>query len=150
MGLDMYLVRRHYVKDWDHTPKEKRNNAKLFIKGKTVSTKKLYYLEFEACYWRKANSIHKWFVDNIQNGVDNCASYAVGLHEIEKLKDLCLYVLKDKDKAEELLPVCSGFFFGDQKYGDNYFYDLNNTVEMIDNLLKNHTDHDEYAYTSSW
>jgi hypothetical protein len=27
MGLDMYLKREHYVKNWDHNPEEKGSNS---------------------------------------------------------------------------------------------------------------------------
>ena len=54
MGLDMYLygVKSNY---WLHD----YNIGQV----KTV---------IEVGYWRKANQIHNWFVENIQNGIDDC------------------------------------------------------------------------------
>jgi len=70
MGLDMYLEAERFV--WDSVEidpnAENLRNAVKNILGdipgevKTIIT--------EAIYWCKANAIHKWFVDNIQDGVD--------------------------------------------------------------------------------
>lgn len=35
--------------------------------------------------WRKANQIHKWFVDHVQDGKDDCGTYEV---EVEQLQEL--------------------------------------------------------------
>ena len=44
-------------------------------------------------YWRKANHIHKWFVDNVQNGVDECDTYEVTKEQLEDLLNVCRKVL---------------------------------------------------------
>lgn len=31
---------------------------------------------YEVAYWRKANHIHNWFVQNIQDGIDDLLDYA--------------------------------------------------------------------------
>lgn len=46
-------------------------------------------------YWRKANHIHKWFVDNVQNGVDECHPYQVSRKNLEDLLNICSKVLAD-------------------------------------------------------
>src|SRR5210317_642293 len=147
MGLDMYLTRKEYVKDWDHTPKEKRKNVEVFMNGKKIDTKKLDYLEFEVIDWRKVNHIHKWFVDNCQDGIDDCSIAFVPTDKLKELVDLCEYVLKDKEKAEELLPTQEGFFFGPTEYDEYYFEALEETVYVIDKELREHPD-DEYIYHS--
>ena len=40
-------------------------------------------------YWRKANAVHKWFVDNIQNGEDDCDYYEVTSEQLNELLDIC-------------------------------------------------------------
>lgn len=47
--------------------------------------------------WRKANAIHRWFVENVQNGEDNCGEYAVSKSALEKLREICQTIL-DKVK----------------------------------------------------
>ena len=149
MGLDMSLTRKEYVKDWDHTPEEKRKNIEVFMNGKKIDTRKLDYLEFEVIDWRKDNHIHKWFVDNCQDGVDDCSRAFVPTDKLKELMDLCNYVLKDKEKAEELLPTQDGFFFGSTEYDQYYFDSLHETADAIQKALREHPD-DEYIYQSSW
>ena len=48
-------------------------------------------------YWRKANHIHNWFVENIQGGKDNCDDYDVTMEELGKLYDICMDILKKLD-----------------------------------------------------
>lgn len=36
-------------------------------------------------YWRKANAIHKWFVENTANGIDNCEPVIVSKEQLEEL-----------------------------------------------------------------
>lgn len=149
MGLDMYLTRKQYVKDWDHTPEHERRNAEVKIRGKKIDTKSLTHLEFEAMYWRKANQIHKWFVENVQDGEDNCSINYVPIEKLRELRDLCLYIMKDKDKASELLPTAEGFFFGSTEYDEFYFEDVSDTYDVLKHLTENYP-RDEYYYQSSW
>ena len=43
----------------------------------------------EVGYWRKANQIHNWFVNNVQNGVDDCGRYEVTKDDLQKLLTIC-------------------------------------------------------------
>lgn len=43
----------------------------------------------EIGYWRKANAIHNWFVENVQNGVDDCGEYEVSKSDLKELLSLC-------------------------------------------------------------
>ena len=118
---------------------------------------KLDVLKFEVGYWRKANQIHKWFVENVQEDVDDCGYYDVSLDKINELLNIVNKILKTKDRkekdelAKELLPTQEGSFFGNQSYDNDYFEDLKHTKEIIEKLLKvkNLKDYD-IEYTSSW
>ena len=45
-------------------------------------------------YWRKANHIHKWFVENIQDGIDDCNYHReVTEEDLRELIDVCHEVL---------------------------------------------------------
>src|SRR5690606_27196657 len=65
----------------------------------------------EVAYWRKANHIHNWFVENVQGGVDNCEPFEVTKDKLQELLNLCQLVYTNKDKAKELMPTSGGFFF---------------------------------------
>lgn len=105
----------------------------------------------EVGYWRKANQIHKWFVDNVQDGVDDCGTYKVTKAHLVELYNLCSQVLNDHSLAESLLPSQSGFFFGSTDYDEWYYNDLENTKRIIDNILEYKSDClDNLYYSSSW
>lgn len=75
MGLDMFLMRGPRCKN---------------TKSKEIG------LDFEEIgYWRKANQIHNWFVENVQDGIDDCDYHNECTKEIlEKLLSTCKTVLE--------------------------------------------------------
>lgn len=151
MGLDMYLTRKMYVKNWEHTPKQERFTVTVKRGGKPVTLQNVKYIEEEVGYWRKANHIHAWFVDHVQGGKDDCNEYYVSKKQLAELLSLVNNVLANHDLAPELLPTQSGFFFGDTNYSEYYFEDLELTKNIIESLLTGDTTSDrEIYYRSSW
>jgi len=151
MGLDMYLNKKTYVKQWDHQSPEEKYEVVVTKGGKPVDAIKasrVKYIEEEVGYWRKANQIHKWFVDNVQDGVDNCGDYYVERSEMKELLELCKKVQADHSLADELLPSASGFFFGGTDYDEWYYNDIENTISILEDALED--ENGEYYYTSSW
>lgn len=55
-------------------------------------------------YWRKANHIHKWFVDNVQDGEDDCKEYRVSIEQLHKLRDICFDILSKLHGIEIRVP----------------------------------------------
>lgn len=49
----------------------------------------------DVAYWRKANAIHQWFVDNVQGGHDDCGMYEVKKYQLETLKNKCQLILEN-------------------------------------------------------
>lgn len=98
MGLNMYLRKEIYIgANYNHNGITgvidiQKNGEKIPIKLNEVNA-----IRCEAIYWRKANQIHKWFVDNVQDGEDDCGEYEVSKEKLKELYDLCCEVL---DKAE--------------------------------------------------
>jgi hypothetical protein len=149
MGLDMYLDKRTYVQYWEHNGDE--NYEVEVTKGgepTKIDPKKVKYIIEEAGYWRKANQIHQWFVENVQDGVDNCSDYYVGSDKLEELLDLCKKVQADNSLAEELLPTASGFFFGGTQYDEWYYKDIDNTIQILEEALADKGG--DFYYSSSW
>ena len=153
MGLDMYLTKRTYVKQWDFEKKKHEvevrygGNKRHDIKPERVSE-----VVEQVMYWRKANHIHGWFVENVQQGRDECQDSYVETDQLEELRDLCKKVLKTKNT--DLLPVTPGFFFGSTEVDDYYWEDTKATVEAIDSILKEEVPEGatapSYYYQSSW
>ena len=44
-------------------------------------------------------------------------------------------VIIDPSVAEELLPCCSGFFFGGSDYDEYYVSDIVNTIKILEEVL---------------
>jgi len=89
----------------------------------------------EVGYWRKANAIHGWFVDHVQDGEDDQRLAPVSVGDLQTLRDTITAVLADPGQAPALLPTRDGFFFGSTAYDDEYFADLQDTAKLLDRLL---------------
>ena len=144
MGLDSFLYKHVYV---GNTLTKDNNNKSITIGNQEYPTENLEYLLYEVGYWRKANQIHKWFVDNVQKGNDDCKEYYVSEEKIKELHDLCTQIISNPEKAEELLPSHPGFFFGSYEYDEYYMKDIKHTIEILEPLLN--SDNSIY-YSSSW
>jgi hypothetical protein len=143
MGLDMYLSAKRYM--WN----KEREGVK--VSGIDIPAPlELKELGCRAAYWRKSNQIHGWFVDNVQDGEDDCKSYYVSRENLQELVDLCRKVLANRELAAELLPPNEGFFFGGYEYDDYYFDDLQRTADEITALLEAVDDSWSFEYQSSW
>lgn len=60
-------------------------------------------------------------------------------------------VLDNVDIAKEYLPTVGGFFFGDTNYDEWYMKDIDDTIQIIENVLQT-TDFEKQMilYSSSW
>lgn len=156
MGLDMYLRSKRYLSEF-FTPgdDEKANTIqKLFPELDALGLCRggrspVEEVTVEVGYWRKANHIHKWFVDNCQDGTDDCGRYCVDREQLEELHDLCCRVRDFKHLANELLPTQSGFFFGDTEYGEGYYADIDATIAICEAALSLPNQWN-FEYHSSW
>ena len=149
MGLDMFLEKRVYIgaKCSDKPVDVSINKGGNEI---IVNPKKIKYVIEEAAYWRKANMIHKWFVDNVQDGEDDCRDYYVPIEILKELLDRCKKVSENHNLAESLLPTQDGFFFGDTTYNESYFTCIEDTINQLSGVLEHATESDEFYYSSAW
>lgn len=96
MGLDMYLHKKTYVERWDHHAPENKFEVTVTRGGKPftpIKNERISYVIEKVAYWRKANHIHKWFVDNCQGGKDECQEQYVEASQLQALVDLCKKVM---------------------------------------------------------
>lgn len=191
MGLDMYLYRTKKVAGLEIEDYEKVDNAisnvnniKEFKSIKNTMSKDEYkpiYDEFnetitqsgkytswlsifeEIGYWRKANQIHNFFVQECQGGVDECQYSFITKDKLEDLLERCkramklkkIYlndgIIKDGEGLETFLPTQGGFFFGGTEFNEWYFEDIAETKKIITKVLKE-TDFDKQViiYQASW
>lgn len=152
MGLDMYLYKKVYITSGDWIKEEFREGITVTRGGNshpTIKNDRIRYVIEEVGYWRKANHIHKWFVDNVQNGVDDCGSYRVTKSELKDLFEICQEVVKDNSKAHELLPTNEGCFFGSTDYDQYYYGSIIETIDILEECLGD-KDAESFEYHSSW
>lgn len=152
----MYLRASAYVSGYDHNTAEEKRRYKrilsMFGLAPDICTDvPSAIVNVTVAYWRKANAIHKWFVDNCQDGKDECQESYVERQQLIELRDLCKKVLKEPESAKDLLPPQDGFFFGSTDIDKYYMADLKLTVQQLDRILKNKSlEGFEFIYHSSW
>ncbi len=142
------------MSEYDESDKELINKIPKDILGSIEVTT----VTGVAIYWRKANAIHNWFVENVQGGIDECQTSFVAYERLIELHEAITTVLDDNDLASEVLPSASGFFFGATEYDEYYFRDLKDTKADLEKLFKEDPmDIDnniypifDYDYQASW
>ena len=91
MGLDMYLKKRVYqYRKADGTLTHDFKACKFDRFGRSNGTE----VSTQAAYWRKANHIHKWFVENVCDGKDDCHEYYCDKDKLVELRGICIDILK--------------------------------------------------------
>lgn len=143
MGLDMYLSGYKYLWRDDDTRQKVKKQLKSSYDPK--------YVVLELMYWRKSNAIHKWFVDNVQEGEDDCKEHLVSTNDLQNLLSVINSVLQNTSLAEQLLPPTSGFFFGSTSVDEWYWKDLEETRDKLNELLSSPDIEElDIYYQSSW
>lgn len=154
MGLDMYLSAKKYMsKYFDPADSEKiaKINELFGIEGSEDGDYNAQEVIFRVAYWRKANQIHQWFVDNVQDGVDECQEAFVTREQLKDLLELCKRIIDEPKLGDELLPTASGFFFGSTDYDEYYMADIKHTAERLENILNDPAlSKMDFYYQSSW
>ena len=155
MGLDQYLYAKTYLSpsEWRGEEEKKKFHAVVNAVGADTlvySDLPSAQVEIKVGYWRKVNSVHQWFVDNCQDGNDDCREAYVSREQLQELLDTCKKVVADHSLADELLPTQGGFFFGSTEYDEWYFTDLEETVTMLEQVLRDTPEGWSFAYQSSW
>ena len=149
MGLDMYLTGRRYL--WGSNENDKKVAEAINKLGIGTNGMRVKGVECEAMYWRKANAIPGWIVENVQNGEDDCKEYEVRADQLEALVDACKKALADRENAAEILPPTSGFFFGGKELDDWYWDNLEATIHGLSKVLANPDLKDwDFFYQASW
>lgn len=110
MGLDMYLSRTLRLRGYGDADTLTPALKAAGYAGPVADGANFGHIRFYVAYWRKANAIHKWFVDNVQGGRDDCGEYYVTCDKLRELLALCEKVL-DVAIVSEGQPVQSGTIY---------------------------------------
>lgn len=167
MGLDMYLISLPKIEGMDfeevllangRLSEHERNQTEIYEKLKPHIK---HFQEFDhswtslyqdIAYWRKANWIHNWFVENLHAGEDEPVFIVeVTKDQLEELHSLCVKVLMKEDHPSNILPTRPGCFFGNLYYNDFYFREIYETESLLAYLLENFNFETHYLmYQCSW
>jgi hypothetical protein len=176
MGLDMYLYKKSYVKNWNSTPDERKHDVSITMGGapiKHIKPERICYIEEEVAYWRKFNALHKYFVDNYGGGNDDCQEIYISTQDLRDLLEVLNQVLgilegADKvsnttkdwkgnevqyftydclDQINDIFPPTDGFFFGSTDINDWFKKDVENTIEVISALIAEYEENPETSFS---
>lgn len=161
MGLDMFLYVEKYVNRKDYNKEvgeyDFADNPAFKEIVNTLNADNLIAtndwaglrVTFTVGYWRKANQIHNWIVDNCADGKDECQRIYIPKNKAEMLVRICKRVLANPKLAPELLPPKPGFFFGSLAIDDYYFEDLTKTIDIFNKVLES-SEAENIYYEASW
>jgi hypothetical protein len=172
MGLDMYLNKHTYVKNWSHYSPDEINKITVKKGGKLrkdIKPERISYIVEEVAYWRKFNALHGWFVNFCGDGHDDCKPIYIGTEQFEVLLILLKTVKEKLDNSklitkmtnngqvevyecekeiEDLFPPEHGFFFGSDLIDEYYKDNVDSTIEMLEEIVKDTSG--DYYYQASW
>ena len=135
MGLDMYLYKKTYVKQWSHQPKQDQFSVVIKRGGVTypnIKPERVSYIQEEVMYWRKANQIHGWFTSNGQELIEE-VSYRLTLDDLKNLLDTCKQVSDILDKSKKkTIQVVNGYCGGERTFCDTEVFDcVDEVMELL-------------------
>lgn len=122
MGLDMYLQ----------------------VKNKQTGEDRLIHS------WRKANQIRQWFVSHYEQNPQEQLKISLTTEDIDALIAEIEIVLQKPELAPHLMPTSDGFFFGSTDYDDDYFEELKDTLQYLENNFEYDPDNEQLLYTEWW
>ena len=162
MGLDMYFYARKTTykshAKWNKSEVDETNypeDLKVFAdyiydcNFKSVDIETYYQIG----YFRKFNALHSYIVKNFAGGRDNCQNIFLSKGNVEQIKAALDEALEagTEEKAKDVLPTQSGFFFGSTTYDDFYFEDVKEATDLMQMLLDNFDFKNyELIYGASW
>ena len=112
MSLDMFLYKEIYIgANYDFSEVTGTIDIKKRNKPIKVNFNKVVSIIESVAKWNSAHHIHQWFVDNIQDGDDDCKRYCVSGEKLLELRYVCKDILNQKttdekiETAKELLSI---------------------------------------------
>jgi hypothetical protein len=153
MGLDMYMFRIDKETALPEYPNVRQgmfeptsDEDKEILNTYWEATEQINFID--VAYWRKFNALHAWFVDECQDGIDECQYSEV---TEEKLKELIELVDKSIKKKKPLLEPRGGFFFGSTDTDEYYWEDMKELQKELKRITEEvDFDDDKLIYSSSW
>ena len=156
----MYLYARKYVSRFDYNNGERIERGDYTALCETAPADLTKYgdftgiqIDYPVVYWRKANAIHGWFVNECAGGVDECQPIYVSRESLVTLRDLANQAAHQPAMAGNILPPTGGFFFGSYEIDEWYIQDMKYTVTALNHVLATIPADDwdwSFIYQASW
>ena len=138
MGLDMYLSKKTYVKQWDFQNEEEKTKVSVTKNGeplKEIKSERVSYIQEELMYWRKANQIHGWFVNNTNEIIED-VKYSVTKTDLEVLLETCKKVVDVLNGCpKKTIQVVGGWKDGKEYMVDTEVFDSEDIEEIVKEIL---------------
>lgn len=99
----MYARRRVHVEQGDWQKPKDRYVVRIERGGQPVAGiqfDRITSVDEEMIRWYGAHHIHEWFVDNVQDGIDDCKTYDVDETILRELLDCCEKVINASKLVE--------------------------------------------------
>ena len=114
----MYLYRKTHTYSWGDKEKwevKVEHNGKPY---KAIKPEKIIGVVEEVGYWRKANAIHRWFIENCAGGDEDCRQMYVSRDDLLTLRETVSAVLAKSVLVDGQLHV--GTLFKEGKVEEQY------------------------------
>jgi len=153
MGLDMYLYKKTYVQNWNHTPKERKFSITIKRGGKKfegIKRDRISEITESVGYWRKFNALHSWFVQELGDGVDDCKELYFGEDKMKELLEILKKVKTILDNSpKKKISVHTGWKNGEEIYEEGEAYDADEVEDLLptaSGFFFGGTDYDDWYY----
>ena len=150
MGLDMYMSADRFFSGEEYTDERSQLTYRTIATAAGLTQNEIDTLRRKSVtvsigvgYWRKAHDIHGWFVDNVQDGNDNCAEYYVGRDTLGELRDSIKLVLSDPDEYSKEFTTNNDW---DSDVEDVF----RETLAWVEEWLPPKYDKFDFKYQASW
>lgn len=178
----MYLTKKTFVQRWSHHKLEDQYEVSVKRGGvdyPNIKPERVSNVTEEIMYWRKANQIHGWFVNNCEERVPD-VKYYVTKEDLGNLLETCKKVIEILNQSEkkttkvvggwkngenymvdvdvydgtneimELLPPTEGFFFGSDTIDEWYKQQVEETITTLESELSIISVGYGYEYYACW
>ena len=150
MGLDMYLEAKRYVAPCDAQTEPMRRAIGAAIgyvppkekPGEDASLLEVSGVTVRVGYWRKFDALHQWFVNNTQQGHDDCRPSFVSVDTLIELEEQLEQVGDDPASASEYFTADV-----DETLEDG---DVDYTLKVLHHAKRLQTQGWDIYYRASW
>jgi hypothetical protein len=101
----------------------------------------IYFMTSRQCdqsvvHLNRAYAVREWITSRIGIPPNGRGAIAVTKEFLTELLESCNAILADHNRAESLIPINTNDFDPDQDYNDEYFDQIEETKNQLDNLFK--------------